>query len=218
MSRIHGQMSQLILKRASASRPSGQWRDDDLRRGGAALLSPASSSHRPRRRTAPGCGRPVITATSSALPSATSQWRRWRTDPAPALGTKAAPLLIRALRPRRIPAGRRSCRTSRSWGGRTDASAECHWLRTPKNKNPGWAAGVPSPTGWVRGWGTWGHAIQWRLVNSGAARQFLQARKSRERPGETDENGYKAGVLWREVAGNDGSANRPSTVPAPTAR
>jgi len=26
------------------------------------------------------------------------------------------------------------------------------------------------------GLGTWGHAIQWRLVNSGAARQFLQAR------------------------------------------
>jgi hypothetical protein len=44
MSRIHGQMSQLIRKRASASRPSGQWRDDDLRRGGAALLSAASSS------------------------------------------------------------------------------------------------------------------------------------------------------------------------------
>jgi hypothetical protein len=42
----------------------------------------------------------------------------------------------------------------------------------------------PSPTGWVRGWGTWGHAIQWRLVNSGAARQFLQAHKSRERPSE----------------------------------
>jgi hypothetical protein len=42
----------------------------------------------------------------------------------------------------------------------------------------------PSPTGWVRGWGTWGHAIQWRLVNSGAARQFLQAHKSRERPNE----------------------------------
>jgi hypothetical protein len=65
----------------------------------------------------------------------------------------------------------------------------------------------PSPTGWVRGWGTWGHAIQWRLVNSGAARQFLQARKSRERPGETDENGYKARVLWREVA--------PLIVPSP---
>jgi hypothetical protein len=137
MSRIHGQMSQLILKRASASRPSGQWRDGDLRRGGAALLSPASSSHRPRRRTAPGCGRPVITATSSALPSATSQWRRWRTDPAPALGTKAAPLLIRgALRPRRIPAGRRSCRTSRSWGGRTDASAECHWASHSQKQEP----------------------------------------------------------------------------------
>jgi hypothetical protein len=66
----------------------------------------------------------------------------------------------------------------------------------------------------VRGWGTWGHAIQWRLVNSGAARQFLQAR--RESPGETDENGYKARVLWREVAGRDGPANRPSTVPLPT--
>jgi hypothetical protein len=72
----------------------------------------------------------------------------------------------------------------------------------------------PSPTGWVRGWGTWGHAIQWRLVNSGAARQFLQAR--RESPGETDENGYKARVLWREVAGNDGPLIVPPPFPLPT--
>jgi hypothetical protein len=46
-------MSPLILKRASASRPSGQWRDDDydvLENGvivGRIFLSPASPQDRP---------------------------------------------------------------------------------------------------------------------------------------------------------------------------
>ena len=148
MSRIHGQMSQLILKRASASRPSGQWRDDDLRRGGAALLSPASSSHRPRRRTAPGCGRPVITATSSALPSATSQWRRWRTDPAPTLGHEGgAALDKRSAAPQAYPS-RPAIMPYQSELGRADRRIGRVSLASHSQKQePRLGSRGPSPTG-----------------------------------------------------------------------
>ena len=147
MSRIHGQMSQLILKRASASRPSGQWGDDDLRRGGVALLSAASSSHRPRRRTAPGCGRPVITATSSALPSATSQWRRWRTDPAPTLGTSIETGSRLALRPPDSPWIGRAVITVISDAPRTATSQRAKLAAFPKSWQPNRSAMPPAIKG-----------------------------------------------------------------------
>jgi hypothetical protein len=46
----------LILKRASASRPSGEWNDDDYDVLAEALLSAASSRPMLRRLARPGCG------------------------------------------------------------------------------------------------------------------------------------------------------------------
>jgi hypothetical protein len=167
----------------------------------------------------PECGRAATTATSSALPSATSQWRRWRTDPAPTLGHEGgAALDKRSAAPQAYPS-RPVIMPYQSELGRADRliGRVSLGFALPKTRTPAGAAGVPSRTGWVRGWGTWGHAIQWRLVNSGAARQFLQARKTRERPGETGENVTRLVSFGGKWPGTM-AANRPSPVPAPTAR
>jgi hypothetical protein len=65
-------MTPLILKRASASRSSGQWRDDDYDVLENGVVVDAFPRSRSRRQTAPpGCGRAVTRlARSSARPTA----------------------------------------------------------------------------------------------------------------------------------------------------
>jgi hypothetical protein len=61
-------MSRLVLKRARASRPSRQWRDDDYDVLENGVVVGRIFCREPRRRTVPGCGHRATTATYAARP------------------------------------------------------------------------------------------------------------------------------------------------------
>jgi hypothetical protein len=69
----------LILKRASASRPSGEWNDDDFDVLSDGKLSAASSRPMPRPWVRPGCGRSThgyAATREAAMAASAKSWRR----------------------------------------------------------------------------------------------------------------------------------------------